>query len=487
MIPKETIDQIFHACRIEEVVGDFVQLKKRGVNMIGNCPFHDEKTPSFTVSVAKGIFKCFGCGEGGNSVNFIMQHENYSYPEALKYLAQKYAIHIEEKEQTPEEVLKQNERDGLFVITNFANTNFQENLHKSKEGKAIGLSYFKERKVSDEMIEKFELGYCIDSFDAFTKTALKAGYNIDNMVKSGLTIANGDRIFDRFKGRVMFPIHNLTGKVLGFGGRILQNDKKAAKYVNSPESDIYSKSKVLYGMYHAKKAIINADLCYLVEGYTDVISLHQVSIENVVASSGTSLTTEQISLIKRFSNNITMLFDGDTAGIKASFRGIDMILEQGLNVKVVTFPDGEDPDSQAKKLGGEGMKDFIATNSKDFILFKSKLLLEGKENDPVAKAGMIKDIAATIAVIPDRIIRDEYIKMCWNVLEVEQESLYQEVGKVRENKFYESRQPDRKSRYEEVVDLRSNRSTQQKETGFSAEYQEKDLMRLLMEHENLTD
>ncbi|NQY66311.1 MAG: DNA primase [Flavobacteriales bacterium] len=482
MIPKETIDKIFNTSRIEEVVGDFVQLKKRGVNMIGNCPFHDEKTPSFTVSVAKGIYKCFGCGEGGNSVNFIMNHENCTYPEALRHLAKKYNIEVEDRDQTPEEVLKQTEREGLFIVTNFANTNFQENLHKTIEGKSIGLSYFKERKLNDEMIEKFELGYCMDSFDAFTKTALKAGYNLDNMVKTGLTISKEERSFDRFKGRVMFPIHNLTGKVLGFGGRTLKNDKKAAKYVNSPESDIYSKSKVLYGMYFAKKSIINNDLCYLVEGYTDVISLHQVGIENVVASSGTSLTVEQIGLIKRFSNNITMLFDGDTAGIKASFRGIDMILEQGLNVKVVTFPEGEDPDSQAKKLGNEGMKDFISSNSKDFVLFKSKLLLEGNENDPVAKAGVIKDIASTISIIPDRIIREEYIKMCWNVLDVEQETLFTEVAKIRRNKFMSSRQSNERDHYEEVVDLRPKRAPQAKESSFSSEYQEKDLMRILVNY-----
>ena len=353
MIPKSTIDEIFDAAIIEDVVGEFVALKKRGVNYLGNCPFHNEKSPSFTVSPAKGIYKCFGCGKAGNSINFIMEHEHYSYPEALKYLANKYNIEVEEEEQTDEQKLAANEKESLFVVSNYASKYFKDQMHNSQAGKAIGLSYFKERGFREDIVEKFELGYSPDEWSAFTDAALKDGHSIEFLEKSGLTIVKEDKKFDRFKGRVMFPIHNLSGRVLGFGGRILKTDAKAAKYLNSPESEIYHKSKVLYGIYFAKKEIIQQDNCYLVEGYTDVISLHQSGVENVVSSSGTSLTEGQIRLIKRFTENITILYDGDAAGLKASFRGIDMILQEGMNVRVVLFPDGEDPDSYAKNHSSE--------------------------------------------------------------------------------------------------------------------------------------
>jgi DNA primase len=349
LIPKETIQDIFEAARIEEVVGDFVQLKKRGSNLLGLCPFHNEKTPSFTVSAAKGIYKCFGCGKAGNSVNFIMEHEKYSYPEALKYLANKYHIAVEEQEPSPEDKIADTERENLFSIHSFAQKFYTDFMMKSEEGKAIGHTYFLERGFREDIIQKFQLGFAPLSWDSFTKSAITHGYKEELLVTSGLTINKESKLYDRFRERVMFPIHNLTGKVIGFGGRILVSDKTKPKYVNSPESEIYNKSKSLYGIFFARGAIVAKDNCLLVEGYTDVISLHQAGIENVVSSSGTSLTTEQIRLISKFTKNITILYDGDPAGIKASFRGIDMILEQGMNVRIVLFPDGEDPDSYARK------------------------------------------------------------------------------------------------------------------------------------------
>ncbi|MEX2379654.1 MAG: DNA primase, partial [Vicingaceae bacterium] len=358
MIPKQTVDEILETARVEEVVGDFVNLKKRGANLLGLCPFHNEKTPSFTVSPTKGIYKCFGCGKAGGAANFIMDHEHYTYPEALKYLADKYNIEIEEEEQTAEQIQQANEKESLFIVTQYAAEFFQQQLKETESGRAIGLSYFKERGFREETIEKFKLGYSPDEWEAFTKAALDKGYKLDYLEKTGLTIVKGDKHFDRFKGRVMFPIQNISGRVIGFGGRTLSADKKTAKYLNSPESEIYHKSRVLYGLNLAKKSIIEQDLCYLVEGYTDVISFHQNGVENVVASSGTSLTTEQIRLIKRYTPNITILFDGDTAGIKAAFRGIDMILEEGMNVKVLAFPEGEDPDSYARSKSMEELKSF---------------------------------------------------------------------------------------------------------------------------------
>ena len=441
MIPKETIDLIFETARIDEVVGDFVQLKKRGVNLLGNCPFHDEKTPSFTVSPAKGIYKCFGCGKGGNAVNFVMDHEHFSYPEALKYLANKYNIFIEETVRTPEQEEAANDRESMFIVSNIANEYFQDQLFNSDEGRAVGLSYFKERGFREEVLKKFLLGYSPEKSDAFSAHALKEGYKIEFLEKTGLTIPKGSRNYDRFHGRVMFPIRSLSGRVLGFGGRILKSNVKAAKYLNSPESDIYHKSKVLYGMYYAKNSIVKKGRCLLVEGYTDVISMHQAGIENVVASSGTSLTIDQIKLVKRFTNNITLLFDGDAAGLKAALRGVNLILEEGLNVKIVTFPDGEDPDSYAKKVSSEELEDYINNEAKDFIEFKCSLLLEEAKEDPIKRAELIKDIAATIALIPDNVARTVYAQTSSKILGIEEQVVFASIEQSRSGKAKSSSKP----------------------------------------------
>ncbi len=447
MIPKETVERIFDTARIDEVVGEFVSLKKRGSSMIGLCPFHNEKTPSFNVSPARGIYKCFGCGKGGNSVNFIMEHEHITYPEALKWLAKKYNIEIAEEEQSSEQVAKDNERESLFLVSAFAQKHFTKNLHETEEGKAIGLSYFQERGFRPDIIEKFQLGFSPDTWRDLTDAAIAAGYKLEYMVKAGLTIQVEDnsapspseragvRYFDRFKGRVIFPVHNASGRVIAFGGRTLKTDKKIAKYINSPETDIYHKSNVLYGLYFAKKQIIAEDVCYLVEGYTDVTSMHQAGIENVVASSGTSLTVEQIRLIRRYTNNITILYDGDPAGIKASFRGIDLILEEGMNVRVLLFPDNDDPDSYSKKVSSEELKQFIKENTKDFIRFKTELLSLDVGNDPIKKAGLIRDIVESIALIPDAITRSVFVKDCSRILDIEEQTLLNELNKFRKNNY----------------------------------------------------
>ncbi|HUX94998.1 MAG TPA: DNA primase [Bacteroidales bacterium] len=439
MIDRPTIDRILDAAQIVDVVGEFVQLKKRGVNYLGLCPFHNEKTPSFTVSPTKEIFKCFGCGKVGNAVNFVMEHEHLTYPEALKYLARKYHIEVVEKELSKEDIEKQNERESLLIVTSYAARQFTENLFNTDEGITIGLPYFKERGFRQDILKKFELGYSFEKRDAFSKKALEDGYRQDYLVKTGLSIQNEDRIFDRFSGRVMFPIHSLSGQVLGFGGRILKSDAKTAKYLNSPESEIYHKSRILYGMFQARKAISQDDRCYLVEGYTDVISLHEAGIENVVASSGTSLTQEQVKLIKRFTPNITILYDGDPAGIKASLRGIDIVLEEGMNVKIVLLPNGEDPDSYSKKVSNEEFRQFLSKNETDFIRFKTQLLLSEASNDPVMKANLIRDVVRSIAVIPEAITRTVYIKECSTVLEVAEPILYNEVNKLRAQKNFQDR------------------------------------------------
>ena len=427
MIPKETIDKIFEAARIEEVVSGFVQLKKRGANFIGHCPFHDEKTPSFTVSASKGIYKCFGCGKGGNSVSFVMEHEHYSYPEALKYLAEKYSIEVAEKELTPEQNIRANDRDSLYVISSFANKFFQQQLWEREEGKIVGLSYYKERGFTEETIKKFQLGYSPKQKDALSKEAIKSSFQQKYLEDSGLSIIKNKSALDRFRERMMFPIHSFSGRVLGFGGRTLQKDNKA-KYVNSPESLIYLKSKILYGIYFAKQHISKQNNCFIVEGYTDVISLHQAGVENVVSSSGTSLTSEQIKLINRFTKNITILFDGDAAGLKASFRSIDMILAEGMNVKVVLFPDGEDPDSFAQKCSQEELINYLEENQKDFITFKTNILSKDTNEDPAKRVEMIKDIASSIAQIHDDIGRSEYIKECSRMLRVKELDLAKEVS-----------------------------------------------------------
>ncbi len=439
MIDRSTIERILDASQIVDVVQDFLPLKKRGVNYLGLCPFHNEKTPSFTVSPAKEIFKCFGCGKVGNSVNFVMEHEHLTYPEALKYLARKYHIEIVEKELSQEEIEKQNERESLLVISSYAARQFSENLFHTDEGMTVGLSYFRERGFRQATLKKFEIGYSFEKRDAFTKKALEDGHRKDFLVKTGLSIEHEDHIFDRFSGRVMFPIHSLSGQVLGFGGRILKTEAKTAKYLNSPESEIYHKSRILYGIYQARKAITQEDKCYLVEGYTDVMSLHEAGIENVVASSGTSLTQEQIRLIKRFTQNITILYDGDPAGIKASVRGIDLVLEEGMNVKVVLLPEPEDPDSYSKKVSNEEFARYLKENETDFIRFKTRLLLEESKSDPIRKANLIRDIVRSIAVIPDMITRTVYIKECSLVLEVAEQVLYHEVSKLLQQKTFQDR------------------------------------------------
>ncbi len=436
MIDQNTVDRIVAASDVVEVVKDFVSLRKQGTNYIGLCPFHNEKTPSFSVSPSKGIFKCFGCGKGGNAVNFIMEHEQMTYVEALKYLAKKYNIEVEEKELSLDELRQRSERESMMVVTAWAQRYFSDTLKKHSEGKIVALSYFRERGFRDDIIEKFQLGYCLDQRDAFSQAALRQGYKAEYLVKSGLSIKrDDDSIFDRFQGRVMFPVHSISGRVIAFGGRIMKSEVKLAKYINSPESEIYHKSNVLYGIFFAKKAITQLDKCYLVEGYTDVISLHQAGIENVVASSGTALTPDQIRLVKRFTPNITVLYDGDSAGIKASLRGIDLILEEGLNVKVVLLPAGEDPDSYARNHSSSEVIDFIAKNEVDFIRFKTQLLLEEAKSDPVKRANLIREIIRSIAVIPDSITRSVYIKECTKLLNVEESVLYAEIANQRRNRI----------------------------------------------------
>jgi DNA primase len=436
MINRETIDKIMDTARIEEVVGDFVHLKKRGTSLIGNCPFHGEKTPSFHVSVTKGIYKCFGCGKGGDSVRFIMDHEKYSYPEALKFLANKYNIEVEEAELSPEAAEAQSAKESLYIVSQYASAFFVKQLWDTEEGRGIGLSYFKERGFREDILKKFEVGYSPDVWDALTQSATNAGHKLEFLESTGLSIKNDNgKIYDRFRGRVMFPIHNFTGRIIGFGGRTLKTDKNVPKYVNSPESEIYHKSNVLYGLFHAKKAIRDLDNCYLAEGYADVLSVHQAGIENVVASSGTSLTVEQIKLIGRFTQNITILFDGDAAGIKASLRGLDMILEEGLNVKIVSFPDGHDPDSYMHHVGAGAFKTYLEQNRKDFILYKANVLLKDAGSDPIKRAGIIRDIVESIAKIPDQIKASVFIRECSSLLEISEQVLSGELTKMRSAKL----------------------------------------------------
>ncbi|HIP27467.1 MAG TPA: DNA primase [Flavobacteriaceae bacterium] len=431
MINRTTIDQVFEAARVEEVIGEFVHLKKAGANFKGLSPFVDEKSPSFMVSPVKQIWKDFSTGKGGNVISFLMEHSHYTYPEAIRYLAKKYNIEIEETEQTDEQKQQQSARESMYLVSEYARDYFHKILLENPKGKAIGYSYFKERGFTDEIIKKYELGYALDDWTAFTDEALKNKYSIEFLEKTGLTIVKETKKFDRFKGRVLFPIHSMSGRVLGFGGRILKTDKKAAKYLNSPESEIYHKSKILYGIYHAKQTIAKEDNCYLVEGYTDVISFDQSGIHNTVASSGTALTADQIRLVSRLTNNITVLFDGDAAGMRASIRGIDLILEQGMNVKVVAFPDGEDPDSFAKSVSTEELKAYLKDNSQDFIQFKVSLLLKDAANDPVKKAGLIREIVQSIAKIPSAIQREVYVQECANIMQISEKVLFGELAQIR--------------------------------------------------------
>ena len=430
MISKNTIDQVYETARVEEVIGDFVGLKKSGTNFKGLSPFTQERSPSFMVSPVKQIWKDFSSGKGGNVVAFLMEHEHFSYPEAIRYLAKKYNIEIEETEQTDAEKEKLNERESMFLVAEYANSYFKETLWEASEGKAIGLTYFKERGFTDKTIKKFDLGYSPQEKDAFSKSALKNGFQLDFLEKTGLTIVNENYQADRFRGRVMFPIKSLSGRVVGFGGRILGDNKKTAKYLNSPESEIYHKSKVLYGIYEAKQSIAKEDVCYLVEGYTDVIQMVQSGVTNVVSSSGTALTELQIRLIQRLTQNIVVLFDGDAAGLRASLRGIDMILAQGMNVRVCSFPEGEDPDSFAKKNSQEAIELFFKDNSKDFIQFKASLLLEDAVNDPVKKAATIRDIVESISKIPDPIKQEVYVQSCAQIMNISENVLFSALAQL---------------------------------------------------------
>lgn len=461
MISKNTIDTVFETARVEEVIGDFVQLKRAGTNLKGLSPFSNEKSPSFMVSPVKQIWKDFSSGKGGNAVAFLMEHEHFTYPEAIRYLAKKYNIEIEETEQTSEDKEQANEKESMYLVSEFAQKYFHNTLLNTDEGRAIGYSYFKERGFTGDTIKKFGLGYSPEQWDAFTKEALGKAYKLEFLEKTGLTINGENRQIDRFRGRVMFPIQSMSGRVLGFGGRILGNDKKAAKYLNSPESEIYHKSKVLYGIFHAKQAIAKQDNCFLVEGYTDVIQMHQAGIENVVASSGTALTPDQIRLINRLTKNITVLFDGDAAGLRAAIRGIDLILEEGMNVKVCTFPEGDDPDSFARKSSYDDLVAYLESNAKDFIQFKASLLMDEAKNDPVKKAGLIRDMVTSISKIPDRIQREIYIQECARIMDISEQVLSSTLAQLVQKDFADAGKKLKQEQQEKTFDVVKNEAPQQ--------------------------
>jgi DNA primase len=502
LIKKEDIDKIFDAVRIEEVVADHVSLKKRGVNLIGCCPFHNEKTPSFYVSPVKGIYKCFGCGKGGHAVNFLMELEKLTYPDALRALAKKYNIEIIEKELSPEETQFQSDKESLLVVSSYAQKHFSENLYNTDEGKSVGLGYFKERGLREDIIQKFQLGYSINHRTAFTDLALATGYKIEYLVKSGLTIEYRNepepgtdqqientapkvenKYVDRFWGRVMFPIHNKSGRVIAFGGRTLRTDKKTSKYVNSPETEIYHKSDVLYGLYHSKAAIAKEKFCFLVEGYLDVIALHQAGVENVVASSGTALTAGHIKEIQRLTNDITISFDGDDAGIKATVKSIDLLLEEGMNVKVLLFPDGDDPDSYSKKVTTEELKNFIKDKAQNFIEYKAELLIKQNiKNDPLKKAEAIVSIVQSIALIPDAIYRSVYIRECSRIMEVDEQILLSELNKFRTKRFNEKQNSPAPSENKIQVEAPLTPEPKKENAAFDAEYQERDIIRIMINY-----
>ena len=488
MITKYTIAQIMDAAKIEEVVGEYVALKKRGSSLLGLCPFHNEKTPSFNVSVSRNIYKCFGCGKGGNALNFMMEAQQMTYVEALKYLAKKYNIDVVEEqvseEQKKEEEIKHSLQESIHIANQFAQRFFTEYMLENEEGK-IGLAYFKERGFSKATIEKFQLGFAPDQGTFLTETALKGGYQLDILKKAGLTSSKDDSKYDFFRNRAMFPIHNLMGKVIAFGGRILKKDEKAPKYVNTPESDVYIKSKIVYGIFYAKNEIRKKDECLLVEGYTDVISLAQNGLENVVASSGTALTHDQIKLIKRFTNNITLLYDGDKAGIKAALRGTDLILEEGMNVRIVILPDEEDPDSYMRKMGISQFEEYLQHNKKDLILFKSSLFAEEVKNDPIKKAELIRDIVESIAKTPDPIKRSVYIKSCSDILGISEQILIQEANKSRRKFTAQQHKDDNQAaEQQQISDIKEERAIHSdaiEPSVNSLEYYEKDIVRILME------
>jgi len=481
VISKNTIDKVYDQMRVEEVIGDFVQLKRAGSNYKGLSPFSNERTPSFMVSPVKQIWKDFSSGKGGNAIAFLMEHEHFTYPEAIRYLAKKYHIDIEETQQSSEEKAQADERESLYIVSEYAQQYFQDTLFNTEAGKAIGMTYFKERGFTEETIQKFRLGFSPDEWTAFTDNALAKGYQLEFLEKTGLTIVNGDRKFDRFKGRVMFPIHSMSGRVLGFGGRILTNDKKQAKYLNSPESEIYHKSKVLYGIFFAKQAIAKADNCYLVEGYTDVIQMHQKGIENVVASSGTALTQDQIRLIHRLTPNITVLYDGDAAGLRASIRGVDLILEQGMNVKVCTFPEGDDPDSFARKTAYEDLVLYLENNATDFIRFKASLLMQEAQNDPIKKAETIRDMVESISKIPDLIKREVYVRECATIMDISEQVLFSTLAQILKKDFYEGQKVERKQSTMQVVQTPEET---QKRTINRLEVLEHDLIKILLSKGN---
>ncbi|MTI33447.1 DNA primase [Xanthovirga aplysinae] len=481
---QDTINQIHSRVAIEEVVGDFVSLKKKGQNMWACCPFHNEKSPSFSVSPSKGIYKCFGCGKSGDAIQFIMDIEGSTFGESIKYLAEKYGIEIEDEPQSDEQIRHQNEKESLYIVSNFAQEYFSSNLLNHAQGRSIGLSYFKERGFTQNIIEKFDLGYSLEAWDGLLEEAKKRGHSLDLLEKAGLIIRKENKTYDRFRNRVIFPIHNISGKAIAFGARILTSSKKQPKYLNSPETAIYHKSNILYGIYQAKQAIRQKDNCYLVEGYTDVISMHQAGIENVVASSGTSLTEDQIRLISRFSNTITVLFDGDTAGLKASLRGIDMILEGGLDVKAVAFPDGEDPDSYARKFGSTAYQAFLNENAQDFISFKVGVLTQDATDDPIKKVETIREIVQSIARIPDSIKRSVYIKQCAELLSLDEQLLIEEQDKLL---FKKEKERQRSNEFREnssvshpaVAEVKSKPNVQ-KRLPDAVRLQERETVRLLI-------
>jgi DNA primase len=487
LISKATIDTVFETARVEEVIGDFVQLKRAGSNFKGLSPFSDERSPSFMVSPVKQIWKDFSTGKGGNSVAFLMEHEHFTYPEAIRYLAKKYNIEIEETEQTDQEKANTDVRESMYLVSEFAKSYFHKTLLSSEEGKAIGLSYFKERGFTSDTIKKFSLGYSPEAWDAFTKEALGQGYKLEFLESTGLTIAREDRPFDRFKSRVMFPIQSMSGRVLGFGGRILSNDKKAAKYLNSPESDIYHKSKVLYGIFQAKQAIAKQNNCFLVEGYTDVIQFNQSGIENVVASSGTALTPDQIRLINRLTKNITVLFDGDAAGLRASIRGIDLILEEGMNVKVCTFPDGEDPDSFAKKTSYDDLVAYLENNAKDFIQFKASLLMNEAKNDPIKKADLIRDMVLSISKIPDRIQREIYVQECSRIMDISEQVLVSTLAQLIQKDAVGAGKKQKQDQGQKSFEVIKNENPQTIEKVDVLGNVEREIIRILLLYGNRTE
>jgi DNA primase len=494
MISQQSIQQILSRIDIIEIVGSFIKLKKRGANYLGLCPFHGEKSPSFTVSPAKEIYKCFGCGRSGNTISFIMEHEKYSYVEALRWLAAKYNVEVEETQMSPERLQQQQTADSLYILNSFAQKYFSQNLFENEEGQAIGLSYLKERGFREEIMTRFQLGYCLATRDSFAQTALAAHYNLEYLQKSGLVVVRDDKPLDNYRGRIIFPVHNQTGKVIGFGARIIGKNDKAPKYINTPENEVYIKSKILYGTYFARQAIDKFDECLLVEGYTDVISLHQAGIENVVASGGTSLTMDQLRLIKKYTKNLTIIYDGDSAGIKAALRGLDMALEEGLNVKLVLIPDKEDPDSYVNKVGAAAFREFIEKNKKDFILFQLEVQMKDVGNDSAKKAGLVNQVAETIAKInklEDFTKQQDYIKKCAELLKIEEGGLVNLVNKHIREKLAKDESKQAAAQGIDPTQFYDDNAMRGEEAGYSDEsfdlifkheMQEKQLIRVLLEH-----